>query len=190
MNRLGILGSNRGTVMLDLFEAIRYKQLQAEISIVLSDKSDALILENAKKSGCQSFFIDPQDLTREAYDQQLCQKFQEAQVDLIILIGYMRILSNEFLKVWNNKVINVHPSLLPAYAGLMDFKVHQAVLDAKDRETGCTVHYVTEKLDAGPIIIQEKCIVLPNDTAERLKARVQALEGVSLITAIKTIFKK
>jgi phosphoribosylglycinamide formyltransferase-1 len=190
MNRLGILGSTRGTVMLDLFEAIRHKQLDAEISIVISNKSDALILDSAQKAGYHSIFVDPCDLTREKYDQQLSKIFEEAQVDLIVLIGYMRLLSSEFLNTWQNKVINVHPSLLPAYAGLMDANVHQAVLDARERQTGCTVHYVTEEIDAGPIIVQEKCIILPGDTVERLKARVQALEGVAIIEAIKKVFKK
>jgi phosphoribosylglycinamide formyltransferase-1 len=173
--------------MLDLFEAIKQQQLMADISIVLSNKSDALILENAKKHGCPAFFVDPLDLSREAYDRQLSQKLQEANVDLVILIGYMRILSSEFLKTWSNKVINVHPSLLPAFAGKMNLNVHQAVLDAKVKETGCTVHYVTEEVDAGPILVQEKCMVLRGDTAERLKARVQALEAIALISAIKKI---
>jgi phosphoribosylglycinamide formyltransferase-1 len=187
VKRLGILGSTRGTVMLDLFDAIKQKHLEANISIVLSNKSDALILERAKTQGVPALFVDPMHLTREAYDQQLSQKLQEAQVDLIVLIGFMRILSGEFLKTWHEKVINVHPSLLPAFAGKMDQSVHQAVLDAKVKETGCTVHYVTEEVDAGPILVQEKCMVLPGDTVERLKARVQALESVALISAINKL---
>jgi phosphoribosylglycinamide formyltransferase 1 len=185
VKQLGILGSTRGTVMLDLFEAIQHKQLDANISIVLSNKSDAMILENARKHGCHALFVDPNHLTREAYDRQLSHALQEAQVDLVVLIGYMRILSGEFLKIWHDKVINVHPSLLPAFSGKMNHDVHQAVLDAKIKETGCTVHYVTEEVDSGPILVQEKCRVLPGDTVERLKARVQALEGVALIAAIK-----
>jgi phosphoribosylglycinamide formyltransferase-1 len=175
--------------MLDLIQSIKFKQLTAEIVIVLSNKADALILENAKHHGYHSAFIDPNNLTREEYDQKLSQKFQESNVELIILIGYMRILSGAFLKDWQNKVINVHPSLLPAHAGKRDHEVHQAVLNAKENQTGCTVHYVTEEIDAGPIIIQEKCIVLKNDNVDRLKARVQALEGVALIAAIKQLME-
>jgi phosphoribosylglycinamide formyltransferase-1 len=188
MNRLGILGSTRGTVMMDLLEAIHYKQLQAEVAIVISNKSDALILEKAKKAGYTTVFADPLSLSQEAYDEHLSQLLQDANVDLVLLIGYMRLLTPGFVKTWKEKVINVHPSLLPAYAGMMDKKIHQAVLDAKEKETGCTVHYVTEELDAGPIILQEKCVVLPHDTVDQLKARVQALEAVALISAIKKIW--
>jgi phosphoribosylglycinamide formyltransferase-1 len=185
VKKIGVLGSTRGTVMLDLLEAVKQKTLPVEISVVLSDKADALILENAKKHGCHAVFVDSGSLTREAFDQKVSQHLLAANVELVVLIGYMRILSGLFLQEWQNKVINVHPSLLPAFAGKMNENVHQAVLDAKVKETGCTVHYVTEELDAGPILVQEKCMVLPGDNVERLKARVQALEGVALIAAIK-----
>ena len=99
----------------------------------------------------------------------------------LLSVGYMRILSAEFVTEWNNKVINVHPSLLPAFAGKMDLEVHQAVLD----ETGCTIHYVTPEVDEGPVLLQKKCAVLKNDTAESLKNRVQLLEGAALVEAIQ-----
>lgn len=185
--RLGILGSTRGTVMLSLLNAIKQKELIASIALVMSNKADALILENAKKQGITAYFQDPANLSREAYDQHLSTQFIEHQVDLIVLIGYMRILSKAMVEPWRNKIINTHPSLLPAYGGKMDLDVHQAVIDAKEKETGCTIHYVTEELDAGPILLQKKCIVLPTDNAERLKARVQMLESIALIEAIKKL---
>jgi phosphoribosylglycinamide formyltransferase-1 len=113
----------------------------------------------------------------------------ERDVELVVLIGYMRILSPEFVTAWENKIINVHPSLLPDFAGGMGNAVHQAVLDAGKAETGCTVHYVTEEVDAGPIVVQKRCAVLPDDTVESLKVKVQELEAVALIEAINQIAK-
>lgn len=189
MIRLGVLGSTRGTLMLNVIQAIQQQALNAIIPIVISNKSDALILENAKKHGLEALFIDPLNTTREMYDDKLSKTLMEHQIDLVVLVGYMRILSKKFVETWANKIINVHPSLLPAFAGLMDKQVHQAVLDAGVKETGCTVHYVTEAVDAGPIVIQQKCDVLMNDTVDQLKARVQALEGVALVAAINKIIK-
>ena len=102
----------------------------------------------------------------------------------------MRILSKEFCSEWSDKILNVHPSLLPKYAGGMDKNVHEEVLKNKDLETGCTIHFVTDKLDAGPILVQKKCTVEQNDTAQTLKQRVQALEGKAFLEAIKLIQQK
>lgn len=186
---LGILGSTRGTALQKIFAKIAQNQLPAEVKLVVSNKKDAYILSRAEEHAIPALFLDPKGLSREAYDQKLSALFTEHAVDLIILIGYMRILSDEFVKTWHGKMINVHPSLLPAFAGGMDQAVHQAVLDAGVQESGCTVHYVTEEVDAGPILTQKKCPVLTNDTVETLKTRVQALEGDALVEAILLILK-
>lgn len=185
MIKLGILGSTRGTHLLSLQAAIADQQLEATVAMVISNKPDALILAKSEALGIPHAFIDPQGKTREQYDDEVSYRFKQAQVELIVLIGYMRILSKPFTQAWNNKIINVHPSLLPAFAGLMDLQVHQAVLAAKVQETGCTVHYVTEVVDAGPILWQERCAVLLHDTPETLKERVQALEAKALVKAIQ-----
>jgi len=99
----------------------------------------------------------------------------------------MRILSAEFCREWQDQILNVHPSLLPKYVGGMDTNVHEEVLRNGDRETGCTIHFVTEEVDAGPILIQKKCIVAARDTVESLKTKVQQLEGVAFIEAIEMI---
>jgi phosphoribosylglycinamide formyltransferase-1 len=187
MIRLGILGSTRGSNLLPLLLGIQQGTLAASIEVVLSNKQTAPILERARSFGLLAEFVSPKDLSREAYDKQLSQILQAHQVELVVLIGYMRILSPYFTNLWKNRVINVHPSLLPAFAGKMDLEVHQAVLDAGMKETGCTVHYVTEAVDAGPILVQKTCAVLADDTAERLKERVQQLEGAALIASIKKI---
>lgn len=184
MRHIGILGSTQGTDMLAVIDAIQKQIISAKIQVVISNKKDAKILERARQQNLQAEFVDPKNLTRTAYDEKVSAILHANQVDLIILIGYMRILSKEFVDGWRNQIINVHPSLLPAFAGAMDENVHQAVLDAGVAETGCTVHYVTEEVDAGPILIQKKCPVLPGETVESLKARIQKLEGEALIQAI------
>lgn len=184
MIRLGILGSTRGTNLTALAEAISRRKLSAEIGIVISNKPDTGILERAREHRLRAQFIDPDGLKREEYDARVSAALKDNRVDLIVLIGYMRILSAPFVREWQGKIINVHPSLLPAFAGMMDMQVHEAVMAAGALETGCTVHYVTEEVDAGPIILQKSCAVQPGDSAESLKARVQQLEGAALVEAI------
>jgi len=181
---LAILGSTHGTVMMGLLDAIAQGQLPAQIQVVISNKEDAPILTRAREHQLEAIFIDPAGLSREEYDQQLSEKMKEKNVDLILLIGYMRILTKQFVQQWPQRVMNIHPSLLPEFAGRMDQDVHQAVLNAKKTETGCTVHYVTEQIDEGPIVLQKHCIVAAHDNVESLKARVQALEKEALIEAI------
>ncbi len=185
--RLGILGSTRGTDMLPMIAAIKEKKLQASIEVVVSNKADAMILSRATEHGIPTKFVDPTQFSREAFDAQLSRILHAHQVALVVLIGYMRILSPQFVAEWRDKAINIHPSLLPAFASSMDKSVHQAVLDAGISVTGCTVHYVTEEVDKGAILIQKECEVLKQDTAESLKERVQALEGVALIEAINLL---
>lgn len=184
MIRLGILGSTRGTNLLAIIEAIEKKLLPASIEIVISNKASAPILERAAQHHLAAKFIDASGLTREAYDEKVSAVLREHQVQLVVLVGYMRILSEQFVIEWENKIINVHPSLLPAFAGKMDLEVHRAVLEAGVSQTGCTVHYVTKEVDAGPIVTQLSCPVLAEDTPDSLKVRVQALEGKALVQAI------
>lgn len=184
MIRLGILGSNRGTNLAPIMQAILDGRLQASVEVVVSNKPDALILAKAREFSLPAQFIDPTGLSREAYDARVSEALSHYSVDLIVLVGYMRILSAVFVREWQQKIINVHPSLLPAFAGQMDLAVHEAVLAAGVKETGCTVHYVTEEVDAGPIVLQKSCPVLTQDSAITLKERVQALEADALVHAI------
>jgi len=187
MISLGIMGSTRGTDMQAIIDAIQQKTLAATIKIVVSNKKDAYILERARQNHLKALFVDPKGLTRETYDQTISDIMRACNVELIVLIGYMRILSAAFVNDWKNKIINVHPSLLPDFAGGMDSDVHAKVLNSNAKETGCTVHIVTENVDAGPILVQKKCKIFENDTVETLKKRVQLLEGESLVEAIRKI---
>jgi phosphoribosylglycinamide formyltransferase-1 len=176
--------------MLALIKAIQEKRLAAEIAVVCSNRADALILENAKLHHLVTHFIGAKNITKEAYDQKISDILKKYHVEWVVLIGYMKILSSAFIQTWHERIINVHPSLLPAFAGGMDNNVHQAVLDAGMKESGCTVHQVTEEVDAGPILMQKKCVVLPDDNKESLKARVQALEAEALIEVINSRVQK
>jgi phosphoribosylglycinamide formyltransferase 1 len=179
--KVGVLGSTRGSALQGVLDAIASGTLDVEIVLVASDKQTAPILERAAKYGIRALFIDPIGLKREAYDQQVSKALREAGAELVLLVGYMRIVSEEFVNTWRGRLLNVHPSLLPAFAGLMNLKVHEAVLAASVIETGCTIHQVTEEVDGGPIVLQKHCPVLPGDTAEMLQSRVQALEQAAFV---------
>lgn len=183
--RLGILASTRGTSMGGLVSAIRSGELHAEIALIVSDKATAPVLERAAHLNLPHQHLSPAGLTREAFDDEVTEAFASARVNLILMIGYMRIVSNSFIQHWRGRLLNVHPSLLPAFAGGMNKDVHAAVLASGVDETGCTVHHVTEVVDGGPIVLQRRCLVLPGDTVDSLKDRVQALESEAFVEVVK-----
>ena len=187
MIKIGVLGSTKGTDLQAILYAINDGQLDAEVSVVVSNRESAYILERAKSHGVPTFFIPHKGKAREEFDREMTAAMQNHGVELVLLIGFMRILSAEFCRNWHDRILNVHPSLLPKYAGGMDTNVHTEVIKNGDPETGCTIHFVTEEVDAGPILIQKKCTVTSDDTVESLKTKVQALEGDAFIEAIKLI---
>ena len=185
MIRLGVLGSTNGTDLQAILDAVSAGELDADVAVVISNRTGAYILERAEINNVPAFFISRKGKKREEFDGEITAVLKEHGVDLVLLIGFMRILSPEFCRVWQDRILNVHPSLLPKYAGGMDINVHEEVLKNKDTETGCTIHFVNEVVDAGPILIQKKCNVDPDDTADSLKTKVQTLEGEAFIEAIK-----
>jgi formyltetrahydrofolate-dependent phosphoribosylglycinamide formyltransferase len=190
--RIGVMGSTRGTAMIPVMEACASGQLNAEIVAVISNRSKAEILNKGRSLGptCATTFISCQEKTSEEYDAECTSVLMGAGVDLVILVGYMRIVSKDFTDFWAGKCINVHPSLLPKHAGLMDLAVHQSVLDAGDAVSGCTIHQVTDEVDGGPIVVQKTVTVEKGDTAESLKAKVQPLEGQAFIEALQKFMSK
>lgn len=183
--KLGILGSTKGTDLQAIIDVIDRGELDASIEVVISNRKKSYILERARNHGIKAIFISHKGKEREDFDREMTDVLKSKGVELILLIGFMRILSPWFCRYWENRIFNVHPSLLPKYAGGMDMNVHEEVLRNRDSETGCTIHIVTEKVDAGPIVVQKKCTVDPDDTPESLKAKVQSLEGEAFIEAIK-----
>jgi len=185
--RIGVLGSTRGTALLPVIEACANGNLHAEIVAIVSNRSAAPILEKGTSLGptVTTKFVSSKGMSKEQYDAECTSVLVGAGVEYVLLVGYMRILSKDFTEYWTGRCINVHPSLLPKHAGGMDLAVHQAVIDAKETASGCTIHEVTEDVDGGPILVQKVVKVAPSDTAESLKAKVQALEGPAFIEAIQ-----
>ena len=195
MLNIGVLTSTKATDLQAVIDAIEAKQLNAKISVVISDKEDAYALERAKKHNIEAVFIDAKaedilavndkEERREAFDKKVVAELEKHNVDLILAIGYMRIISPWLIDKYKNKIMNIHPSLLPAFAGGMDKDVHAEVLKAGVKETGCTLHFVDETVDGGPIILQKKVPVEENETVDSLKEKVQKAEQEVIIKAIK-----
>ena len=184
--RIAVLGSTRGTDLQAVIDAIESGRLNAEIVCVISNRKKAYILERARKHGIRAVFISSKGLSREEYDKKLLEELKKhSPVDLILLIGYMRILSSLFVRRYRWRIMNIHPSLLPAFAGGMDLEVHKAVLDYGVKVTGCTLHFVDEGVDMGPIILQKPVLIDEDDTPETLKPKVQKAEQEVIIEAIQ-----
>jgi phosphoribosylglycinamide formyltransferase-1 len=169
MKRLGILLSGRGSNFLAIADAIAEKRLHAEIAIVISNRPDAPGLAAALERGFHAVSFPSKGVDREAYDRQLIEGLRAHHVDLVCLAGYMRILSGYFIREFPQRILNIHPSLLPAFPGL-DAQ-HQALAHGT-KIAGCTVHFVDEGLDSGPIVAQAAVPVLDEDDVESLSARI------------------
>ena len=184
MLKLGILASTRGTDMQAIIDAIESKKLSAVISVVISNKADAYALERARNHKIKAVFVDSKNKEREQFDKEASKILDKNNVDLILLIGYMRILSPWFVKKYKNRIMNIHPSLLPKYPGGMDLDVHAEVLKNKEKFTGATLHFVDDSVDGGPIIMQKEIKIEKNETPDTLKAKVQKAEQEIIVKAI------
>lgn len=169
MKRLGILISGRGSNLMAISRAIDLKSLDAEIAVVISNRADAKGLDFARERDLIAVTIPSKGLDREVYDRIVIDELLKHQVDLVILAGFMRLLSATFIRQFAGRILNIHPSLLPAFAGL-DAQ-HQA-FEHGVKIAGCTVHFVDEDLDSGPIIMQSAVPVLDTDTVESLSDRI------------------
>ena len=179
-----MIGSTNGTDLVPIVEAISSGGLSATVEVVLSNNETSGILKKARGYGIENHFICHKNKKRDVFDFEMSQILEDKKIDLILLIGFMRILSSEFVDRWFGKIVNVHPSLLPKYAGGMNSDVHKSVLASGDKETGCTIHLVTKEVDGGPILLQKSCPVFEDDSIDSLKERVQKLEGEAFIEII------
>lgn len=172
--RVGVLISGNGTNLQALIDAAKAPGYPAEIVLVISNMAEAYGLTRAKAANIPAIHINHKDYeSREAFDRAMHAELQKAKVDILCLAGFMRLLSGWFVQQWQGRMLNIHPSLLPQFKGA--HAVRDA-LAAGVKETGCTVHVVTEELDSGPIILQEKVPVLEGDTEESLHQRIHAAE--------------
>lgn len=183
MVKLAVLISGSGTNLQAIINAIENNSLQAEICCVVSDNPDAYGLERAKFSGVPSHVVQ----RGEKMSEEISPLVETA--DYIVLAGFLSILSADFCKKWNRKIINLHPALLPKYGGkgMYGIHVHRAVLNNSETESGATVHWVTEEIDKGDIILQKVCAVSPKDTPKTLAQKVQKIEHQILVEAIRKL---
>jgi phosphoribosylglycinamide formyltransferase 1 len=179
--RLGILISGRGSNFEAIANSIARKKLDAEIAVVISNRANAAGIELARERGIPLRVIASAGMDRETYDKLLIDELRTHEVELVCLAGFMRLLSADFVRAFPDRVLNIHPSLLPAFAGL---DAQRQALEYGVRVTGCTVHFVDEFLDSGPIIIQAAVPVLDADTVESLSARILLQEHAIYSKAI------
>jgi phosphoribosylglycinamide formyltransferase-1 len=191
--RIAVLASTNGTDLQAVIDEMKAGAMPGiELSVVISNKESAYALERAANQGYKTVFVNPKGKSRTEYDQEVAKILQENQVNLVCLIGYMRILSPEFVRQFPRKIINVHPALMPKFSGPGFFgaNVHEEVLKAGETESGCTIHFVDEGVDTGEIIIQKKVQIEPNETAETLKNKVQAVEKLLYPEVIRQLAAK
>lgn len=176
--RVAVLASGRGSNLQAVIDAIEAGQVHAKIVAVISNKQDAVALERARKHGLPDLFIDPKPFagrpdSREAYDRALLEVLERQNVELVLLAGYMKIVTAVLVNAYANRMMNIHPSLLPSFPGL---DVQKKAIDWGCKLAGCTVHFVTEGVDEGPIILQAAVPLLDSDTPDTLAARILVQE--------------
>lgn len=186
MNRLGILVSGRGSNFIAIAENIAAGKLDARLAIVISNRADAPAIDAAKTRGIPCVVIPSKGKERAAHDAEVVAALKNADADLVCLAGYMRLLSADFVRAFPGRILNIHPSLLPAFPGL---DAQKQAFEAGTQMTGCTVHFVDDQLDHGQIILQKTVPVLPGDDVDRLSARILEQEHIAYSEAIGMVLR-
>jgi phosphoribosylglycinamide formyltransferase-1 len=187
LKKLGILISGRGSNFEAIADSVQAGRLTAEIAIVISNRADAPGLESARRRGLNAVLIPSKGRVREEHDGEVVAALQMAGVDLVCLAGYMRLLSPAFVRAFPNRILNIHPSLLPAFAGV---DAQRQAIEYGVKVSGCTVHFVDEHLDQGPIILQKTVPVLENDDEHSLAARILEQEHIAYTEAIRMVLSQ
>jgi len=170
MINIGVLASGRGTNLQAIIEAIEGGKIEGRINIVISDNRDAFALKRAKQNNIETQYVDFKSFkNREDYDKEIIKILEEKKIDLVVLAGYMRIISPYFIKMYKNKIMNIHPALLPSFPGL---HAQRQAVGYGVKISGCTVHFVDEGVDSGPVILQKAVEVKDDDTEESLAERI------------------
>tara|TARA_B110000438_G_scaffold214730_1_gene207025 strand:- start:94 stop:720 length:627 start_codon:yes stop_codon:yes gene_type:complete len=185
--KLAVLVSGRGSNLQAIIDSIEKNNLAAEISLILSNVPDSYALQRGKKHGLESIFLDPKSFSsRDDYEKQMIELLQTKSIDLVCLAGFMRILGKKFIDAFSGKIINIHPSLLPAFPGL---NVQEKALKHGVRFSGCTVHFVNEEVDGGAIISQAVVPILDADDTQSLSDRILEQEHIIYPEAIRLIIE-
>lgn len=187
MVKIGVLISGNGTNLQAIIDAVNSGYIDGEIKLIVSNKEDAYGLTRGRKAGIESICIKPDDCDDVTYCQKLIEEMDSRDIDLIVLAGFLKILSEEFIYKYRNRIINIHPSLIPSFCGKGYYgeKVHREVLNYGVKYTGATVHFVDEKADNGPIVLQKTVAVDEQETIDTLKEKVLKVEHEILVKAIK-----
>ncbi len=183
--KIGILISGRGSNMLALVDAVKSGEIpDSEVAVVISDRRNAAGLAKAFERGVETVVIERKGRTREEHDGEIAAELNKRGVELVCLAGYMRLLSAGFIRAFPNRIVNIHPSLLPSFPGL---NAQKQAIEHGVKISGCTVHFVNEDLDAGPIILQKAVEVRDDDTEETLSARILEQEHATYVEAVGKI---
>ncbi len=185
---MGILASGNGSNFQKIVDESEKGELPAKVVVLLSDRSDAFVLQRARNHQIPTYVVKPRDFSsQEEYEEKMIEILNQHCVQLVVLAGFMKILSPRFIRAFKDKVINIHPSLIPAFCGkgFYGMKVHQAAIEYGVKISGATVHFVNEDVDAGPIIIQKAVLVSDDDTPETLAEKVHRVEHEILPEAIR-----
>jgi len=190
--KVAVLASGRGSNLQALLEAfpsnhLSTEQAQAEIALVISNKPTAYALERARNAGVQAVYIPWKKGGQLEFETQAQRLLEDSQIDLICLAGFMRLLSSEFTERWTGKMLNIHPSLLPKFKGL---EAQKQALEAGERHTGATVHFVDAGLDSGEIVLQDQLEILPEDTVQSLSERLLLLEHALYPKAVRRVLER
>lgn len=181
--KIAVLVSGRGSNLQAIIDSIEKGYIKnAEINVVISNKADAYALERARSHGVNTVFLDPSEYDKAGYDREILNVLKRDNTDLLLLAGYFRLLGNEIIEAYRNKILNIHPSLLPAFKGL---HAQKQAFEYGVKVAGCTVHFVDEGLDSGPIIIQSCVPVLQGDTEETLTDRILEKEHIIYPEAVR-----
>jgi len=181
--KIAVLVSGRGSNLQAIIDSIEKGYIKnAAVSVVISNKADAYALERAEKHGIGAVFLDPEGRDRAGYDREILKVLKQYDTDLLLLAGYFRLLGSEIIEAYRHRILNIHPSLLPAFKGL---HAQKQAFEYGVKVAGCTVHFVDEGLDSGPIIIQKCVPVLPEDTEETLTARILEQEHIIYPEAVR-----
>lgn len=183
--KLAVFISGRGSNMLSILDECKNPDYPAEIVLVLSNRPDAKGLVSAQEAGIPTEIVNHKDFeNREDFEDEIQERLENYDIDLIVLAGFMRILTSGFVENWPDRMINIHPSLLPDYKGL---NTHQRAIDDGKKEAGCSVHFVIPDLDSGPVILQKRVPIMDDDTADTLADRVLEQEHIAYPEAIRIL---
>lgn len=189
IKRIGILSSHNGSGFETIQKACENKILNAQVILVISNNSNAKVIDKAKKNNVPNFIINDKKFPKENLDKKITDLMKEFNIDYIFLSGYMKKIEDNLIKNFKNRIINSHPALLPKFGGkgMYGSFVHKAVIDSKEKESGCTIHFVNENYDEGEYILQEKISLAKDENLESLEKKIKKLESETIIKALQKL---